>query len=89
VIVGTVRVPEGLLDEVVAELFATHPSWRTREYADRPDLLARDVEELLIDVGLLRRRGGAVRLASIASRYAPHVVVLTSSSPTLDTLESS
>ena len=73
-IVGSVRVPSGLLAEVVAELFARHPSWHTQAYADRPDVLARDVEELLVDVGLLRRTPTGLDLASIASRYAPHVI---------------
>lgn len=73
-IVGSVPVPDGLLADVVAELFAGRPSWHTQAYADRPDMLARDVEELLVDVGLLRRTSACLRLVSIASRYAPYVI---------------
>jgi hypothetical protein len=74
-VVASVPVPDGLLDDVVAELFAAHRPWHTQEYADRPDLLALDVEDLLVDVGLLRRGADGLHLAAIASRYAPHVVL--------------
>jgi hypothetical protein len=66
-----------MLEEVVAELHGRHRSRWKQDYADHPDRLARDVEELLIAMGLLRRWGnGDLRLAAIANRYAPDVDVV-------------
>lgn len=73
-VVASVPVPDGLLDEVVDDLLAGHPSWWSKEYVDRPERLPRDVEELLTSMRLLRRDGTGLRLSAIASRYAPHIV---------------
>ncbi|MGH9244466.1 MAG: TIGR02678 family protein [Acidimicrobiales bacterium] len=74
-VVSTVPVPDGLLDEVVAELLEQHHHRWKQEYVDHPERLPRDVEDLLVATGLLRRNaGGALRLAAVANRYAPEVV---------------
>ncbi len=75
-VVSTVPVPDGLLDAVVAALLDEHgPRWR-QEYVDHPERLARDVEDLLVAMGLLRPDpAGGLRLAAVAKRYAPEVVV--------------
>jgi uncharacterized protein (TIGR02678 family) len=73
--VGTVSVPLGLLDEIVGELLHQHGRRWRRDYSDRPDRLSADVEDLLVDVGLVRRDpDGGLRLAAIAARYDPAVV---------------
>ncbi len=72
---GTLPVPAGILEEVVAELHRRHGSRWKQDYADHPERLARDVEELLVAMGLLRRsENGDLRLAAVANRYAPEVV---------------
>lgn len=74
-VTSTVPVPNGLLDEVVAELLERHRQRWKQDYVDRPERLPRDVEDLLVAMGLLRRReGGELRLAAVANRYAPEVV---------------
>ncbi|MDP9403238.1 MAG: TIGR02678 family protein [Actinomycetota bacterium] len=75
-VVSTVAVPAGLLEEVVAELLERHGRRWKQDYMDHPERLTRDVEDLLVAMGLLRRGpGGDLRLAAIANRYAPEVVV--------------
>ena len=76
-VVGTVPVPHGLLEEVVADLLAQHrPRWK-RDYVDHPERLVRDVEDLLVAMGLLRRGAeGELRLTAVANRYAPEVVLV-------------
>ncbi len=76
-VVGTVPVPEGTLDEVVAALLAQHhPRWK-QEYVGHPERLAGDVEDLLLAMGLLRRgTDGHLRLAAVANRYAPEVALV-------------
>jgi len=70
-----VPVPDGLLDEVVAEAHQRHGRRWKQDYVDHPDRLARDVEDLLVAMGLLRRAGGGrLHLAAVANRYAPEVV---------------
>ncbi len=72
---STVPVPDGLLDEVVAEAHQRHGKRWKQDYLDHPDRLARDVEDLLVAMGLLRRTGcGRLHLAAVANRYAPEVV---------------
>ncbi len=74
-VVPAVPVPAGLLDEVVAALLARHGRRWRRDYVDHPERLPRDVEDLLVAVGLLRRApGGALHLTAVANRYAPEVV---------------
>ena len=76
-VIGTVPVPKGMLEEVVAELLAEHGSKWRNEYVDHPERLPRDVEDLLVAMGLLRRGAeGELRLTAVASRYAPEVVVV-------------
>ncbi|MGH9230085.1 MAG: TIGR02678 family protein [Acidimicrobiales bacterium] len=71
-----VPVPEGLLDEVVAELLGRHRQRWKQQYVDHPERLPRDVEDLLAAMGLLRRgpRRGELHLAAVANRYAAEVV---------------
>jgi hypothetical protein len=75
-VVSTVPVPEGLLDEVVAELLERHRRRWKQDYVDHPERLLHDVEDVLVAVGLLRRgvRRGELHLAAVANRYAPQVV---------------
>src|ERR687892_275084 len=74
-VTATVPVPEGLLDEVVAGLLERHRRRWKQDYVDHPERLPRDVEDLLVAMGLLRRSaGGELRLAAVANRYAPEVV---------------
>lgn len=74
-VVGTVPVPPGLLDEVVATLLERHGRRWRQDYTDHPERLPRDVEDLLVTMGLLRRAvDGGLRLAAVANRYAPEVV---------------
>jgi len=73
--ISSVPVPPGMLDEVVAALHERHGSRWKQEYLEQPARLARDVEELLVAVGLLRRTdSGELRVAAVANRYAPEVV---------------
>lgn len=74
-VVGTFAVPDGLLDDVVARLLDRHGSRWKQDYLDRPERLARDVEDLLVAMGMLRRTNSGLRLAAIANRYAPEVEV--------------
>lgn len=70
-VVSTVAVPEGRLGELVVELTSRHAARWSNEYVDHPDRLLRDVEDLLVAMGLLRRGpDGELRLAAVASRYA-------------------
>lgn len=76
-VVGSVAVPAGMLDEVVAGLLEQHRTRWRRDYSDHPERLPRDVEDLLLAMGLLRRgEGGELRLAATASRYAPEVEIV-------------
>jgi uncharacterized protein (TIGR02678 family) len=72
-VAGTVAVPAGLLDELVAGLLEQHGRRWKQEYVDYPERLFRAVEDLLVAMGLLRRTAGGLRLAAIANRYAPEV----------------
>lgn len=74
-VVSTVTVPDGLLGDVVSELLERHRRRWKQDYVDHPERLPRDVEDLLVSMGLLRRgAGGELRLAAVANRYAPEVV---------------
>jgi uncharacterized protein (TIGR02678 family) len=84
-VTSTVLVPEGLLDEVVGELLERHRRKWSNEYVDHPERLPRDVEDLLVAMGLLRRSaGGRLGLAAVANRYAPEVAA---APPALETTE--
>jgi uncharacterized protein (TIGR02678 family) len=68
----TVPLRPGALRQVVARLLARHTKSWAKEYAGRPERLARDVEELLAAMGLLTRgTGGELSLRAVAARYAP------------------
>jgi uncharacterized protein (TIGR02678 family) len=82
-----VDVPDGLLEAVVAGLVDEHGRRWKRDYRDHPGLLARDVEDLLVDMGLLDRGGSTLRLRAVAARYAPDIDIVeadTSGQPPLD-----
>jgi len=71
----TVAVPDGMLDEVVAAVHKRHGRRWKQDYLDHPSRLPRDVEDLLVALGLLRRAaGGRLHLTAVANRYAPEVV---------------
>jgi len=71
----TVVVPDGMLDEVTAAVHERHGRRWRQDYLDHPGRLPRDVEDLLVAMGLLRRAaGGALHLTAVANRYAPEVV---------------
>lgn len=72
-VIGTVPVPDGLLDEVVDGLLERHGTRWKQDYLDHPERLCSDVEDLLVAMGLLRRSPGGLRLSAIANRYAPEV----------------
>ena len=81
-------VPDGLLDEVVAALLEAHGSRWKQEYVDHPERLPRDVEDLLVAMGLLRRsRDGELRVTAVANRYVPEVAVTTPDALSLDPME--
>jgi uncharacterized protein (TIGR02678 family) len=81
-VICCVPVPPGLLDEVVGELLECHGRRWRNEYVDHPERLPRDVEELLVAMGLLRRGDdGGLRLAAVANRYTPEVVVADTPGP--------
>lgn len=66
-----VPVPSGALESAVNDLVAMHRSRWSKEYVERPERLAVDVEDLLTGVGLLRcDSDGGRRLCAIAARYA-------------------
>lgn len=76
-VVSTVPVPHGMVAEVVGDLLGQHGQRWKNEYVDHPERLARDVEDLLVAMGLLRRGAqGGLHLTAVASRYAPEVVVV-------------
>jgi uncharacterized protein (TIGR02678 family) len=67
-----VRVPAGLLSSIVQGLLAEHGRRWSKEYQGHPERLDPDVEDLLVDVGLLARSpDGTLRLRAVAARYAP------------------
>jgi uncharacterized protein (TIGR02678 family) len=69
---ASVPVPPGLLQSVVQGLLAQYGRRWAKEYVERPDRLGPDVEDLLVDAGLLARDAdGSLRLRAIAARYAP------------------
>ena len=73
-VISTVPVPARLLDEIVAGLLDAHGRRWKQEYVDHPERLPRDVEDLLVDMGLLRRVDGQLHLTAVANRYAPELV---------------
>jgi uncharacterized protein (TIGR02678 family) len=69
---ATVPVPPGLLPSVVQGLLATYSRRWSKDYVEHPERLGPDVEDLLVDVGLLAREAdGSLHLRAIAARYAP------------------
>jgi uncharacterized protein (TIGR02678 family) len=69
---ATVEVPPGLLQSVVQGLLVRYSRRWSKDYVEHPERLGPDVEDLLVDVGLLAREpDGSLRLRAIAARYAP------------------
>jgi len=69
---AAVPVPPGLVPSVVQGLLAKHSRRWSKDYVEHPERLGPDVEDLLVDVGLLAREpDGPLRLRAIAARYAP------------------
>ncbi len=75
---GTAPVPEGELSSVVSQLLNERAGGWSKEYVDHPDRLIADVEDLLVDMGLLERNErGALGLRAVAARFAPEHEVVT------------
>jgi len=69
---ASIPVPPGLLASVVEELLSTYGRRWAKEYVDKPEHLTPDVEDLLVDMGLLSRDvDGELALRAVAARYAP------------------
>jgi uncharacterized protein (TIGR02678 family) len=69
---GTASVPDGELSSVVSRLLTERARTWSKEYVDHPQRLMADVEDLLVDMGLLERNErGALRLRAVAARFAP------------------
>jgi uncharacterized protein (TIGR02678 family) len=69
---GTAPVPDGELSSVVSQLLNERAGGWSKEYVDHPDRLIADVEDLLVDMGLLEREeSGALGLRAVAARFAP------------------
>jgi len=65
-------VPSGLLESIVQGLLDRYRRRWSKDYVEHPERLGPDVEDLLVDVGLLTRDAdGSLRLRAIAARYAP------------------
>lgn len=72
---ASVEVPLGLLRSTVEDLLAAHGRRWAKDATDHPERLVADVEDLLVDVGLLTRRAdGTLRLRAVAARYLPETV---------------
>ncbi|MHB8506745.1 MAG: TIGR02678 family protein [Acidimicrobiales bacterium] len=60
------------LGAVVRDLVAAHGRHWAKDYVAHPERLAAEVEDLLLDMGLLVRTGdGDLSLRAVAARYAP------------------
>jgi uncharacterized protein (TIGR02678 family) len=69
---AAVAVPSGLLSTTVQGLLARYGQRWAKEYVAHPDRLGLEVEDLLVDAGLLARSAeGSLWLRAIAARYAP------------------
>ena len=69
---AAVPVPSGLLPSIVQGLLAKHSRRWSKDYVEHPERLGPDVEDLLVDIGLLGRYpDGSLHLRAIAARYAP------------------
>ena len=79
-IVAWSPVPDGALGTIVTNLLERHGRRWRNEYVDHPERLVADVEELLVAMRLVRRRGQAMEnleklaVSAVACRYAPDVV---------------
>jgi uncharacterized protein (TIGR02678 family) len=75
---GNAPVPDGELSSVVSQLLNERAGGWSKEYVDHPDRLIADVEDLLVDMGLLERNErGALGLRAAAARFAPEHEVVT------------
>ncbi len=69
---ATVAIPPGLLPSIVQELLARYGRRWSKDYVEHPERLGPDVEDLLVDVGLVVRDAqGSLHLRAIAARFAP------------------
>jgi len=69
---ASASVGPGVVDSVVRGLLAAHGRRWAKDYVDHPERLVAEVEDLLVDMGLMARSGdGALRLRAVAARYAP------------------
>ncbi len=69
---GTAPVRDGELSSVVSQLLNERAGGWSKEYVDHPDRLIADVEDLLVDMGLLERNErDALGLRAVAARFAP------------------
>jgi uncharacterized protein (TIGR02678 family) len=67
-----VPITSAAVAELVYSLADRHGRSWAKEYVGRPDRLAEDVEELLLDTGLIfRQEDGELQMRAIAARYAP------------------
>ena len=67
-----VPITAAAIAELAVSLADRHGRSWAKEYVGRPDRLAEDVEELLLDAGLVvRQEDGALQIRAIAARYAP------------------
>ncbi|MGH9304830.1 MAG: TIGR02678 family protein [Acidimicrobiales bacterium] len=66
------------ISELASSLVTRHGRSWAKEYVAHPDRLAEDVEDLLVDAGLVdRREDGELALRAIAARYAPEATEVT------------
>ena len=73
-IISAVGFDRDLLAETVTGLIGRHGRRWSKEYTEHPDRLPADVEDCLVDMGLVvRDPGGALSLRAVAARYAPEV----------------
>lgn len=70
-------VPDEVFRAVVQGLLARHGRRWSKDYTDHPERLGPDVEDMLVDVGLMARaEDGSLRLRAVAARYAPQPEVV-------------
>lgn len=79
-----VELRPGAIEAAVEQLVGEYRSRWSKEYVERPDRLAADVEELLVGSGLLQRdRNGVRRLRAVAARYAAEPKLVKEQPPAL------
>jgi uncharacterized protein (TIGR02678 family) len=67
-----VPITAAAIAELAVSLADRHGRSWAKEYVGHPDRLAQDIEELLLDAGLVvRQEDGGLHMRAIAARYAP------------------